>query len=173
MCGPFKLSRFTKKKLITTDTLQELQEKLSESHPGIADGCGGYVFCLRNPSGIKPWYAGQANRSRLVAEALNPSNREKYNKVISERKGTPMLYLLPLLTNKFGKYARPTASNGGRSSINFLEDWLIASALQVNPNLANSKKTRMLRQLHVTGLFNPTRGEATHSSGSLKSALFR
>ena len=172
VCGPFELTRFTKKNLITGETLKKFKKDLEKLLPGIDKSCGCYIFCLRNnKNSVKPWYVGQANKSYLIDESLNPSNQTKYNIIMSENKGTPILYLLPQLTKKLNYYARPTKKKDGKKSINFLEDWLIGSAVQVNPNLINVKKTKMLRELHVTGLFNAKHGESSRSSRFLKTTL--
>jgi hypothetical protein len=53
-----------------------------------------------------------------------------------------------------------------------LERWLIATAIEKNPDLINNKETRFLRNIHVTGLFNAGKGEATVDSQKLRKALY-
>jgi len=105
----------------------------------------------------------------MLIEALNPSNREKYNKVCSESKGRPVVFFLTMLTPN-GRYKK----KGSRSaSTDFLERWLIATAITKNNHLINNKETRFLRKIPVVGLLNAKRGEATSSSQQLRKSLWR
>ena len=56
--------------------------------------------------------------------------------------------------------------------MNFLERWLITTAIQKNPDLVNNKETRFLRRIHVTGMLNSTRGELIKPSRLLNKALW-
>ncbi len=94
---------------------------------------------------------------------MNHSNMTKYNVVLASTKGTPVLFLLPWLTDG-GKLRKPSRRQGGSSVLNFVEDWLIATALQKNRELINNKQTRFLRKVHITGAFNAKHGEATSRS---------
>ena len=169
--GPFTLKRFGIKKLITNETLDSLISTIEKTQSGLSGACGCYVFGIRAGKGIKPWYVGQANKTTLVKEALNSSNREKYNKLLDDRSGTPVLFLLPRMTPEQNRFAKPTSKEVGLKSIHFLEEWLIASALQRNPELVNDKKTFFLRELSVKGIFNARHGEATTPSTALKKLL--
>ncbi len=117
VAGPFKLTRHGTKKLITDQSLTELKAELERCDSGLSKACGCYVFAIHTPKGYTPYYVGQASKQSIVGEALNPSNREKYNKACSESKGSPTIFLLPKLTPK-GRYKKK-----GRVSatIDFLE----------------------------------------------------
>ena len=172
--GPFKLKRFGDRKLITKETLTCLIEDAEKAKKGLSNSCGCYVFAIRAAKGIVPWYVGQANRTTLLKEALNASNREKYNTVFDKqaiKNGTPVLFLLPKVTTTGNHFAKPTNASSGYASVNFLEDWLIACALQKNSKMINNKKTFFLRKLHITGLFNANHGEATTPSSALRRTL--
>lgn len=106
-----------------------------------------------------------------MTEALNPSNREKYNKVLSESKGTPILFLIPMRTPT-GKFRKKSQVSGGLAALDFLEGWLIANAIEKNTDLINNKRTKFLRQIHVVGFFNAKKGESTSASQQLRKALF-
>ena len=177
--GPFKIELSKQTNLITNESLARLISDVEEDEDGLSDACGCYVFGVRTSKGIVPWYVGQANKSPLAKEALNSTNREKYNSVMfkksgaksmSKRTGTPVLFLLPKLTPQ-GRFAKRTSKENGLEIINFLEEWLIASALQKNPKMINNKNTLFLRNMHVTGLFNAAHGEATKPSSTLKKTL--
>lgn len=168
--GPIKLSRYGKKKLITSDSLKDLVAELEMREEGLSEACGCYIFAKQNGRGMLPWYVGQACRRPLAVEALNPSNREKYNKVLDE-KGGPVIFLLPLRTPS-GKLRKRPQGNGGVHALGFLEKWLIAAALERNPKLKNSKETAFLRNIHVVGILNAQKGGSTKDSRALCRALW-
>ncbi len=171
--GPYDIprNRYGKSNLITKDSVATLREVIDND--SLVNGCGCYVFAMRAGKGFKPWYVGQASRMKLLDEALNPNNREKYNKISASQKGTPILFLIPKLTTG-GKFAKPTRNkNGELKAVNFLEEWLIATALQKNPKLINHQNTHFLKYLHVVGLFNPKVGEGTTCSRALKRTILK
>jgi hypothetical protein len=168
--GPFEIKRYVENRLVTGESLKELKERLAKSHDGLSDACGCYVFAVRAAKGYKPCYVGQAQKSSILAEALNPANREKYNKVLSGH-GTPVVFLIPLLTPK-GKYRKRTQNRKQKlPEVDFLEAWLIGEALNKNPKLINNRRTKFLRKIRVAGYFNATRGESNTSSRKLRKAL--
>jgi hypothetical protein len=169
VAGPFEINRFGKKKNITKESLEYFKEEMEIWEEGLSESCGCYIFSKRAGKGIIPWYIGQSCRSPMFKEALNPDNITKYNKVLDE-KGTPLLFVIPARTPS-GKLRKRPASKG-LASITFLERWLIATALKKNPDLINNRETRLLRNLHVTGLFNATQGESTSASKDLNKALW-
>ena len=168
--GPVVLTRHGNKKLITGDSLKDLIEELEEREEGLSLACGCYVFAKKTGRAVMPWYVGQACRRPLAAEALNPTNREKYNKVLDE-KGSPIIFFLPLRTPS-GKLRKRPQGNDKVQALDFLEKWLIAAALVRNPKLKNSKETAFLRTIHVTGILNAKKGGATKDSRALSSALW-
>jgi hypothetical protein len=172
VAGPFDLTRHGSKKIITDSTLKDIKPKLEHWKVGLSEACGCYVFAVRAGKGYTPHYVGQACKSSITMEALNPSNREKYNKVLSESKGTPVLFLIPLQTPT-GKFRKKSQVNRGLAALDFLEDWLIAHAIEKNPALINNKQTKFLRQIHVAGFFNAKKGESTYASQQLSKTLWR
>jgi hypothetical protein len=171
VAGPFELSRHGAKQIITKNSLKELKPELDAWEEGLSDACGCYVFVLRAGKGFTPYYVGQACKRAIVEEALNPSNREKYNEVLGEGQGTPMLFLIPLRTPT-GKFRKKKQADGKLSAVEFLERYLIATAIEKNPNLINNKETRFLRKIHVVGVFNAKKGEGTSASQMLNKALW-
>lgn len=168
--GPIRLARFGKRRLITKQSLNGLIEELDSIEEGLSEACGCYIFAKKNGRGVVPWYVGQSCRSAISRESLNPSNREKYNSVLDE-KGTPLMFFLPLRTPS-GKLRKRPAHKRGLPSLDFLECWLIAAALERNPKLKNSRETRFLRNIHVTGIFNARKGGSTAQSRALYGALW-
>ena len=172
VAGPFPLVRSGSKKMITDTTAKALKPDLEEWESGLSEACGCYVFAIRAGRGFTPYYVGQACKRSILAEALNPSNREKYNKVLAEQNGTPVLFLIPLRTPT-GKFRKRPQVNSRLAHMDFLERWLIATSIDKNNQLINNKETRFLRQLHVAGLFNAKKGESTHASQQLRRTLWR
>ena|SRR5579859_3802456 len=166
--GPFELTRHGTKKLLTEQSMTDMRPEIERRKRGLSKACGCYVFAIRAGKGYTPYYAGQACKQSIFREALNRSNREKYNKACSESKGKPVLFLLPMLSPN-GRYRK---KGGGGLAINFLERWLIAAALMKNPKVLNSKETKILRNITVTGILNAKRGEATKASHLLSRALW-
>jgi hypothetical protein len=168
VAGPFEITRHGKKRMIIEQSMPDLRPQLESWKPGLSGACGCYVFALKAGRGYTPYYVGQACKTSILREALNPSNREKYNKVCSEGKGSPVIFFLPKLTPK-GRYRK----KGRRSAaIDFLERWLIAAAIEKNPGLINNKLTRFLRNIHVVGVFNAGKGKRPTASQELRRTLW-
>jgi hypothetical protein len=168
VAGPFEITRHGKKKIIIEQSMGDLRVHLARREPGLSGACGCYVFAIHTSKGYRPYYVGQASKRSILSEALNPSNREKYNKACSESKGKPVIFFLPKLTPKgrYRKTGRPSAA------IDFLERWLIAAAIEKNPNLINNKLTRFLRKIHVVGIFNAKKGQPPRASQQLNKVLW-
>jgi hypothetical protein len=169
VAGPFELRRYGKKKIITNESMTALKPQLENWSPGLSKACGCYIFAIRAGKGYTPYYVGQACKRSLLLEALNPSNIQKFNTACSESKGMPVVFFLPMRTPT-GRYRK---KGGGRGSLGFLEQWLIAAAIEKNRNgLINTRETHFLRKITVVGIFNAKRGEATSASRKLRKALW-
>ena len=171
VAGPFEIARHGAKKNITKDSLAGLKKLMEELEEGLSESCGCYVFAKRAGGGITPWYVGQACRRPMLKEALNAENIAKYNKVLDDDRGTPILFVLPVRTPTGKLRKRP--DTGSLPSLNFLERWLIATCIDRNQDLINNKETKFLRSLHVVGIFNAKQGESTLASQELRKALGR
>jgi hypothetical protein len=166
--GPYELKRIGPKGLVNRDSREALQECVATEDEGLLDACGCYVFSLRAGPGFTPWYVGQSQKRSIIQEAMNSDNLVKYNEVLNGRKGTPILFLLPLQTPT-GRYAKQP--DGSLPAIDFLERWLIAAALEKNPDLINNRETKFLREIHVRGILNASQGEAHSASTALRQTL--
>lgn len=171
VAGPFKIKQHGAKQVITKESLRLLKTKLEEYEEGLSDACGCYVFAVRAGKGYTPYYVGQACKSSLPNEALNPSNISNYNGILTHRKGTPVLFFIPMRTPQ-GKFRKRNKTNGYLSSLTFLERWLIHAAVSKNYDLINSKETYFLKNIHVKGIFNARKGESTSDSQELAKALW-
>jgi hypothetical protein len=167
--GPFPIPRNKAKTLIDDHRLGELSDEVEKRDSGLSVACGCYVFATHAGKGYRPWYVGQTKKKALLKEAFNASNINKINRVLNDKTGAPVIFLIPMLKRLGGGFRKP---NDGLVSIDFLENWLIAAALQKNPNLINSQNTKYLKDLHVTGIFNSKPGESTKDSTELKHAIW-
>jgi hypothetical protein len=171
--GPFEIPRNESKTLIDYKRLSEIEEEADEVKPGLSQACGCYVFVIRAAKGYTPWYVGQSRRSSILKEAFNDSNQKKFHDVMNRKgnSGTPMIFLLPMLTDGGSKFRKPTRQDGGLAAVAFLEQWLIGQALLKNADLVNVHYTKYLKNMHVTGIFNPKQGKPTNASQELCRAI--
>jgi hypothetical protein len=142
--------------------------KIEEKKPGLSDACGCYLFVLKNGDNLKSWYVGKAERQAFRQECFSAAKRLIFNDILIEKNGTPLLFFLPRMTNK-NKLCKPTVWKYG--DIEFLETMLIGIALEENPELANIKKTKHLREMRVPGVINSPHAAPTLPVRDLRNAL--
>lgn len=92
----------------------------------------------------------------------------KYNQLVADKKGTPMLFLDPALTEG-GKFCKRTQN--GLPVVDFLEQWLIGQALKKNPDLLNVHYAGYLKNVHVPGMINPKPGKPPPAAQELVRAI--
>lgn len=140
---------------------------VDEEVDGLSRACGCYVFAAQN----RPWYVGKTEKQDFAHECLTPHKILHYNHVIVNKynRAAPHLYLFPLLTPR-GKFSAP--SRNGHRTVAELERMLIAVALSRNTELLNIEVTKFLKGLHVPGLFNTKRGDASAYSVQEVRSLF-
>ena len=100
-----------------------------------------------------------ANKQPFYKECFGHQKINIYNTALTEySKATPYLYLI----------ARKTPSNAfcspgknGYHDIEFLENMLIGLGVNRNPELANIKGTKLLRELNVPGIINTQKGQGS------------
>jgi hypothetical protein len=166
---------FPTKTIIKKGHVDQLKSEI-EADPSIASylaGPGCYVFGVKSSGAksVQPWYVGKAERQSVLREATNAQHLQLYNEIFDEyKRGHPALYFMPAIT-PVGKTRQPTTKDSGMPAVNFLEDWLIATSLKRNSALWNVRSTKMLRELSVRGIFNPTKGDLNIAAASLKTCL--
>lgn len=170
--GPFFIKT---PRIIKADHIKDLKASIDEvadvSALLAAPGC--YVFGVKSTGSkrVVPWYVGKAEKQSVFKEATNAAHLQLFNEILDDyEKGHPALIFLPQVTNT-GRPAKVAQGEQSKPAVDFLEDWLIAAALKSNPNLYNIKKTKMLNDLWVRGLFNPKPGDSSASSQALKASL--
>jgi hypothetical protein len=167
--GPFYIKT---PRIIKSDHIKELAGLMDEDDAKLLAGPGCYVFGVKTSSErVVPWYVGKAEKQSVFKEATNAAHLQLYNEILDEyERGHPALIFLPQVTAT-GKSASLAKGEGRKHAVDFVEDWLIAAALKSNPSLYNIKKTKMLSDLWVRGLFNPKQGDSTAASQALKASL--
>ncbi|MCU7929089.1 MAG: hypothetical protein KZQ97_22020 [Candidatus Thiodiazotropha sp. (ex Dulcina madagascariensis)] len=155
--GPFELNR-TKKGLINTDatTRRYYWEWVDENVSGLSEACGCYIFAIQASRGTLPWYVGKAEKQPFRKECFSPHKINHFNNAIAGRKGKPVLFFIPQVTNN-NKYRNPTTTK--RLAIQELESLLMGMALSRNPNLLNAQGTKWIQQLTVKGFLNSNKAK--------------
>lgn len=161
--------------ILKTDDIKSLKKRIEgeEGNDLLFSSCGCYLFGIKTSGSksVTPWYVGKSEQQSVFSEATNAAHLQLYNEILDRfKKGIPVFYFLPA-TTPTGKAKTPTNGDKKMTTVAFLEDWLIASALKANPNLWNIRGTKLLRELYVRGIFNPTKGDQNLSSKSLKECL--
>jgi hypothetical protein len=151
--GPFELKRKRGNKLpdFSSQAKKEFWNNVNDVDTNIRNSCGIYIFSMKAGKGKKPWYVGKAEKQSFENEIFTPHKRAIYQDVVAGKKGTPIFILISQMT-KSNKYAKPTKNKN--KAISFLENSMISSCLDKNPNLANIHKTKYLKNLIVPGFLN-------------------
>lgn len=167
--GPFEIPRTPRTGTISRSRVkQNFWKKVAVADTDLPSGCGCYVFALRSSRGTVPWYVGMTENRTFKAESLDYHKLDRYNDVLLNRKGRPLLFLIAKKT-KLERFAKPSTTK--QHDIRFLETYLIGHALNRNPNLANQHKTKFLKSMYVPGVLNPTQGRRSSSVAALCKAL--
>jgi len=165
--GPFKIPRQGKTIVLNAKSRRSFWRQVGDVYyeHELPDSHGCYVFAIKAGKGYKPFYVGKADTSSFKQEVLNQWNIEKYNNVLIKRKGTPMLFLLPRITDT-GLFGR--ISSNEKPEISALEDMLIARAIQKNKKAQNISGTKMLREIEVYGFMNCGPGKPSVEAQELR-----
>lgn len=115
MYGPFDLSREAGKIPSRQPKMWKQVQNASvyygydEQELEKAIGC--YAFGLRNGASLKPWYIGMTvAKGGFRREVLQQHKRDHYDEVVKDHHGTPIMFLMPLLTLE-GYFSRDRATN--------------------------------------------------------------
>lgn len=115
-----------------------------------AIGCYALVMYSRV---YRPWYVGKTlAQAGFRGEVFQPHKLGIYSEYTSERRGTPYMFLFPLITDS-GRFSKARATSEG--VIDWLECTLIGMAFAKNPLLRNVSHTKHLRGVTVSGILGP------------------
>lgn len=117
-----------------------------------AFGC--YVFAIRAGRGYTPGYVGQAKKT-FKQEVFSPHKLAKYQQFLADyAKGTPVIFLV----------ASPVKTGARNlSHVGDLEDFLIQTAVSVNPNLLNIQGTAQA-EWGITGVLRAGKGKRSYAA---------
>lgn len=157
--GPFNITRTAKRggKLITSEDGKAFWMEHSE----LLEKTGCYIFVRRAGKGYKPGYVGKATKT-FKQEVFTKRNLSLYNEFLLEyRAGTPMLFLLE----------SPSRRNARHDShIRDLEDFLIQTAVRLNPELMNIRGTAK-EQWGIGGVLRSGSGGHSQAASEFRQAL--
>lgn len=159
--------------LIANDrySLDQFWEEIDDENGiGLSGGIGCYIFSIRAGKGELPWYVGMAEKQSFRKECFTNHKLVHYSNAVASRRGTPRLTLIAKYTPG-GKLVNPTGSE--HNDIKFLETLLIANCLNRNPELMNSRDTKLLREMIVPGLMNTPQGKVSNSVRDFNALIWR
>jgi len=156
MYGPFDLSRengtVPARQPAMWAAVREASCLYGDEEAELERAIGCYAFGLRNGDSIMPWYVGMTIAAGgFRREVLQSHKRQHYDHVISRKRGTPILFLMPLLTQE-RRFSRDRGTS--KPLIEWVEKMLFGMALKRNPDCRNQRDTKYLRDVVVNGLFN-------------------
>lgn len=129
----------------------------AQTDDGVSGAIGCYIFSVRSGGGILPWYIGLAEKQSFKKECFTSHKLVHYNDILVQRRGVPMLTFVTKYTPGW-KLLNPTGNT--HRDIRFLERILISNCLKRNPEVSNSRDTKLLREMRVPGLLNTQQGKA-------------
>jgi hypothetical protein len=141
---------------------------------GLRGAIGCYMLCLKHGEKRLPCYVGKTlNQEGFYGEAFTDHKiciyEKLYSSINQSNKKSEQVILFPLLTDT-GNFSQNRSSSS--STIDWLETTLIGMALSKNPDLANSQKTSLFRNVVVPGILNSPVGRPSASAQFASSVFF-
>ena len=131
--------------------------QVTETDETLPTACGCYIFALQNGGNIVTWYVGKTEKRTFYKECFEATKINYYNEIRRPQRGADIVPLAAV--DQLGeKFSKPTRS--GYCDIDFLEILLSGMALE-QKNLANIKKTKLLREMIVPGVINSPQARPT------------
>lgn len=144
-------------RVITDDNVRSFWNKHRSS--GLRVGC--YVFAIRNKGAYTPIYVGKATKN-FKQEALSAPKLSKYQQAMVDFiRGKPVMFFMSHPIKK---------GMNNKKHINQLEQFLIQTAMAVNPNIMNIKGTKEAKW-GIKGILRSNPGKPTKSARELKKVL--
>jgi len=142
------------------DDSEKAAAKTGIAHLGRGKGC--FVFGMRG-RGIIPYYVGKTTEQILSKEAFESHNTLRYNKLLGERSGTPVMFFV-VHDRKRG----PTNSK----AIKAVEKFLIEQAYERNPKGIINKQHAKPPQWSIRGVIRTEgRGKSSKSAKKFKEMM--
>jgi hypothetical protein len=167
--GGFELPKsFCKHVQIDKKDKKSFWDGVERTQTNLSAACGCYIFAMQFVGNIEAWYVGKTEKQTFKNECFELQKKVIYNDIMQNHAGTGLIYLIPKLTNA-EKFSKPRQN--GHYDIEFLETMLIGIALKRNSELANNKKTKLLKEMVVPGVLNTPPGGPALPVRDLKNAL--
>ncbi len=137
------------------------RKQFFEENPEISERCGCYIFAIRSGNGFTPWYVGKATK-RFAQESFGHHKLTHYNHCLADVvSGTPVMFFV----------VDSRSGNGTNvQHVDEVEKFLIESALRVNPDLLNIKKTKG-SQWRIEGIVRGKPGGVSLAAKTVKRML--
>lgn len=129
-------------------------------HPSLKSRNGCYIFAMRSGGGVTPVYVGKATKS-FGQECFTSHKLGKCNQILADyARGSLVLFL----------FESPQGKKAPTYQIELLENFLIQSALSVNDELLNVKKTKQ-EKWSIRGLIRSSAAKRSKSAKAASSML--
>lgn len=153
--------------LIANDkvSMMDFWDEVENEAEGLSETIGIYIFSIRAGQGNLPWYVGKAAKQVFKKECFTHHKLTHFNNCIANRRGTPLLTLIPKITQA-NYFALPNGSEHG--DISALEKMLIGTCLQKNKYLLNIRDTKLYKRIVVPGYINTPQGGLANSVKKFK-----
>ena len=163
---PLKNPNKVKERTIDAERVEEIWSNLGKGQNPLNAACGVYVIGIRNRGNTKPWYVGTAH-DRSFGEKCFKSD-EKLKEIINNRRGTPVIYLLPRLEKKKKDFEPSKPMKNKPRDMDCVKRFLLDYGVEANKDILfeDSRDTEVLRKLYVEGFVNSTHGD--HQKNEVK-----
>lgn len=135
-------------------------DEFFKKHPSLKSKNGCYIFAMRSGGGITPMYVGKATKS-YGQECFTAHKLGKCNEILADySRGSLVIFL----------FESPAGKKTPTYQIDLLENYLIQSALSVNDELLNIRKTKQ-EKWSIRGLIRSSSGKPSKPTKAAKSML--
>jgi hypothetical protein len=115
---------------------------------------GVYVFGISWGEKLTPWYVGQTvAKTGFRGEIFQDHKLKKYNKIVRNHSGRPVMFLFPLLTPK-DRFSQNRAAFNKRL-VDWVETMLFGLTLAKNEDCQNLRGMKFLKECTVNGVLGP------------------
>jgi hypothetical protein len=151
----------------------ELWAAVEDRCEGLSGAIGCYLFCLKTPRRLVPWYVGMTvSEKGFRGECFQLHKLQAFNDVMmnhSTPQARPVLFFFPLMTPA-SAFSRAGVS--GRPLILWLERYLMMTAYARNAAIRNVRDMTLLRRVEVLGVLGVRRGRPHADVQQVRRALF-
>ena len=155
--GPLDVPVQNKKpKEIDPEDIHQMWDDIRRKEdPDILDATGVYVLGIKFGQNITPWYIGTAINQTFKDKCLR-RDLHQINAIVKEKRGSPVIYLLPRLKREQRGFASTSSGRQIRDAVEYVRGVLLRYGSQVNKDIfsENPLDKEMLDDLQVEGLIN-------------------